>query len=686
MKENSTDYMTLPRLSIALVALMALGVSCTHRETGDDLLQPYELRYKASFRSAAPTWQKNDQMGVFSLSHGVVSDDNILYTSSAGDGVFFSTSPIHRSPSSPLEIIAYYPYTTEASQGQIPMNYASQAQGKAPDYFYGKLSDVTWTPEPKVTLSRINALLQLVVTASPDFGDLSHLTVEAADVPLSACFDLVSDQFQYRGAKGTLDLAVRGHRAQAVAAAVVVPGVNYGDLVVTLSYGGRSVRWRPSPFVGKAGEMATYHLTLSGSGSGLHILETKGPGELSQEAPEGPIVLTPDGLKGERYNPYDPKFGAKPIDPSAGVDPLRPSPVEPSVKGSEGGGVPIDPSAGIDPLAPADMDPSIKEGDKPSSGVPIDPSAGKILPLNPGGDFTVKDQDGVPIDPSTPGIDPTDPDEPTPGVDPNDPLGNVRPGVVAQYREEAVVRNARLLDHALFVRHMASDAWFADGGSGTRRNYSILFDTKYHSPRYVAFPMYPAVIGNTKRSNNSWDYDPNLSKSIQPNLSKSYIGGWSRGHMLSSGSRTASRPLNETTFYFSNMVPQNQSQNAGQWQQLEGKERNWAQQVSTYDTLYVVCGPVYSKEPLQMTTDRDGKQIPVPDATYKVFLRQEKSTRNWYSIGFVMPNRALPGTKYSDYSVTVSEVERQTGLQFFTHLPKDKAVGVKSQNDQSHWR
>mgnify|MGYP001941260232 FL=1 len=156
--------------------------------------------------------------------------------------------------------------------------------------------------------------------------------------------------------------------------------------------------------------------------------------------------------------------------------------------------------------------------------------------------------------------------------------------------------------------------------------------------------------------------------------------------MLSSGSRTASRPLNETTFYFSNMVPQNQSQNGGQWQQLEGKERTWAQQVSKYDTLYVVCGPVYSREPLQMTKDQDGKQIPVPDATYKVFLRQEKSTGNWYSIGFVMPNRALPGTKYRDYSVTVSEVERQTGLQFFTHLPKDKAVGIKSQNDQSRWR
>ena len=371
------------------------------------------------------------------------------------------------------------------------------------------------------------------------------------------------------------------------------------------------------------------------------------------------------------------------MDPTAGIDPTQPSPTQPSVNDRED--VPISPSAGIDPLDPADMDPSIKGDKTPSDGVPIDPSTGEVIPLNPGGDFTVKDQEDVPIDPSTPGIDPSDPDEPTPGVDPNDPLGNVRPGVVAQYREEAVVRDATLLDHAFFVRHMAPDSWFADGGSGTRRNYSILFDTKYRSPRYVAFPMYPGVIGNSGRTGR-WDYDPELSRTIQPNLFKSYNGGWSRGHMLSSASRTASRPLNETTFYYSNMLPQNQSQNERQWNQLENKERSWAQQVSKYDTLYVVCGPVYSREPLQMTTDRDGKQIPVPDATYKVFLRQEKATGNWHSIGFIMPNRSLSGTKYDAYAVPVSEVERQTGLQFFTHLPKDKAVGIKSQNAPSHWR
>ena len=685
MKGKILNRLSSPGLSIAVATLMVLGYSCSHRDTGETLPQTDGLQYRANFQSGHTKWQINDQMGVTSFISGTVREDNVLYLAQTEDGIFGSATPIQTLRSLQEEIIAYYPYNSAVSEGLIPMSYTSQREGKAPDYFYGLLSS---TPSgerdyPTVSLRRINALLQIVITASPDFGDLSHLQVEMTDVPLSGCFDMKSGHFSSRGAVGTLPLAVTGRRGSAVAAGVVIPDINYGEVVVKLTYNGRSIEWHPTPYQGKMGEVASYHLTLSGSGSGIYVTETKGPGELPTEAPEGPIVLTPDGLIGERYDPYDPKYGAKPVDPTAGIDPTQPSPTQPSVNDRED--VPISPSAGVDPLDPADMDPSIKGDETPSEGVPIDPSTGEMIPLNPGGDFTVKDQEDVPIDPSTPGIDPSDPDEPTPGVDPNDPLGNVRPGVVARYREEAVVRDANLLDHAIFVRHMAPDSWFADGGSGTRRNYSILFDTKNYSPRYVAFPMYPGVIGNSGRTDR-WDYDPELSTTVQPQLYKSYLGHWSRGHMLASSSRTASRRLNATTFYFSNMIPQNQEQNGGQWNQLENKERAWAQQVSKYDTLYVVCGPVYSKEPLQMTKDRAGKQIPVPDATYKVFLRQEKSTGNWHSIGFIMPNRSLSGTKYSAYAVPVSEVERQTGLQFFTHLPKDKAVSIKSQNDPSHWR
>lgn len=672
-------------LSVALAALMVLGYSCTHRDTGETFPQADGLRYKATFESGLSKWQIHDQMGVNSFIKGTIVYDNVLYSALTKDGVFGSVTPIQASHAMQEEIIAYYPYNSAVSEGVIPMSYTSQREGIAPDYFFGRLGSTSsgGGDYPTISLHRINALIQIVITASPDFGDLSHLQVEMADVPLSGCFDIKSGRFSSRGAVGALPLAVTGRRGSAVAAAVVIPDINYGEVVVKLTYNGRSAEWHPTPYQGKMAEVASYHLVLSGSGSGIYVTETKGPGELPTEAPEGPIVLTPDGLIGERYDPYDPKYGAKPVDPTAGIDPTQPSPTQPSVNDRED--IPISPSAGIDPLDPADMDPSIKGDETPSEGVPIDPSTGEVIPLNPGGDFTVKDQEDVPIDPSTPGIDPSDPDEPTPGVDPNDPLGNVRPGVVAQYREEAVVRDANLLDHAIFVRHMAPDSWFADGGSGTRRNYSILFDRKYRSPRYVAFPMYSGVLGSAKRT-NQWDFDPDLSTSVQPDLNKSYLGNWDRGHMLSSSSRTASRRLNATTFYYSNMLPQNHDQNGRQWQQLENKERAWAQQVSKYDTLYVVCGPVYSKEPLQMTKDRAGKQIPVPDATYKVFLRQEKATGNWHSIGFIMPNRSLSGTKYDAYAVPVSEVERQTGLEFFTHLPKDKAVGIKSQNDPSHWR
>ena len=190
-------------------------------------------------------WQINDQMGVTSFISGSVREDNVLYLAQTEDGIFGSVTPIQTSHSLQEKIIAYYPYNSAVSEGLISMSYTSQREGKAPDYFYGLLSS---TPSgerdyPTVSLRRINALLQIVITASPDFGDLSHLQVEMTDVPLSGCFDMKSGHFSSRGTVGTLPLAVTGRRGSAVAAAVVIPDVNYGEVVVKLTYNGRSVSY-----------------------------------------------------------------------------------------------------------------------------------------------------------------------------------------------------------------------------------------------------------------------------------------------------------------------------------------------------------------------------------------------------------------------------------------------------------
>ena len=96
-------------------------------------------------------------------------------------------------------------------------------------------------------------------------------------------------------------------------------------------------------------------------------------------------------------------------------------------------------------------------------------------------------------------------------------------------------------------------------------------------------------------------YDPSINPIYQANLSRGYHGnGLDRGHQMPSADRTASKAENATTFYYTNMTPQNSTLNQGMRANLEGKIRVWSAQT---DTLYVVTGAmVTTKTDKTLTT------------------------------------------------------------------------------------
>ena len=77
-------------------------------------------------------------------------------------------------------------------------------------------------------------------------------------------------------------------------------------------------------------------------------------------------------------------------------------------------------------------------------------------------------------------------------------------------------------------------------------------------------------------------------------------------------------------------------------------------------------------KPVAYTTAKDDtKQVPIPNYFYKVVLRVKTSDDNVTSastIGFWMDHR-----KYSDsftnYTVSVDQIEQWTGFDFFVNLP-----------------
>ena len=235
--------------------------------------------------------------------------------------------------------------------------------------------------------------------------------------------------------------------------------------------------------------------------------------------------------------------------------------------------------------------------------------------------------------------------------------------------------------------HYTPDSYFGGGttSGGLRRNYTILYDENKRQPLWVAYPMYADCTGSADRT-NAWDYDPDLPRNIQPVLEGSYQPqsmGFNRGHMLGSAGRNATSNLNRSTFYYTNMVPQNSGQNSGIWNQIETLEqKSWG--TSNTDTLYVVCGPIFTDAARRFVKDDLGKNVRVPDAIFKVLLR--KVSGEWLSMAVRMPNVTPPkGDSWKNHMVTVKSLEEELGFTFFTHLPADIADEVKSQNNPSQW-
>ncbi len=238
-------------------------------------------------------------------------------------------------------------------------------------------------------------------------------------------------------------------------------------------------------------------------------------------------------------------------------------------------------------------------------------------------------------------------------------------------------------------------------GSTKTRNYSFVWDYDNLVAPWVAYPLCKWNIGSNVKRTNAWGIDPLLPESKQPMLSFSYGGdnkyneknnpsGYVRGHQIPSADRLTSSESNSMTFYGTNMTPQIHSGfNEDIWATLEGKVRSWA---NSSDTLYVVTGCVIDYkdgETVKYALDNYGKKVTVPTAYYKVVLRYMKSSTIGYS-GYSACAVWLDHKVYSSstinssYSMSVDDLEKKTGIDFFVNLPakvgEDVAAKIEAED------
>ena len=232
----------------------------------------------------------------------------------------------------------------------------------------------------------------------------------------------------------------------------------------------------------------------------------------------------------------------------------------------------------------------------------------------------------------------------------------------------------------------------ADIGNRNVRNYAFVYDEKHLVATWVAYPLCDLYTKKTVARSDDWINDPFVKN--QAILTKSgdfYTNGYDRGHQLPSADRLASATLNQQTFYFTNATPQlsDKKFNAGIWEDLESRVRNWSKASNGTDTLYVVTGCVV-KDGGKTVQDNKGQAVSVPEAYFKALLRYSKNASEPYiAAGFWIDHKDYTATQTvtKAFMMPIDELEQKTGIDFFVNLPKETADAVEAANpaDNKFW-
>lgn len=173
-------------------------------------------------------------------------------------------------------------------------------------------------------------------------------------------------------------------------------------------------------------------------------------------------------------------------------------------------------------------------------------------------------------------------------------------------------------------------------------------------------------------------------------------GGYDRGHMVQSESRTTTDQENATTFLLTNILPQAADNNQGPWSKFENYLNDLVR--LSGKEVYVVAGGQYAAVP---GTLKDEGKVAIPDYTWKVAvvmdagegLADVHSTADLQVIAVRMPNLTTPGlpasgvgtafrnSAWQDWQTTVDAIETATGYDLLNALPNQVEILVES-NDR----
>ncbi|EOR95095.1 putative endonuclease [Arcticibacter svalbardensis MN12-7] len=208
----------------------------------------------------------------------------------------------------------------------------------------------------------------------------------------------------------------------------------------------------------------------------------------------------------------------------------------------------------------------------------------------------------------------------------------------------------------------------------THAAYSLSYNEQNEQANWVAYELTSKETNSIYERTNKFIVDLLVKTGSADN--QDYLkSGYDRGHLAPAGDMGWSSTAIRESFYYSNMSPQNPSFNRGVWKRAEELVRSWA---VDYKSVYIVTGPVLTKGLQTIGSDK----VAVPNFFYKVIL--DNNAPGIKGIGFIIPNKGS-SESLLNYAVSIDQVERITGIDFFPLLPDKQEELIESNLNTTAW-
>ncbi len=222
------------------------------------------------------------------------------------------------------------------------------------------------------------------------------------------------------------------------------------------------------------------------------------------------------------------------------------------------------------------------------------------------------------------------------------------------------------------------------------RHFVLSYNGREGRPNWVSWRLTKEGLGVAERG--QFHPDSQLPDYLQVMPSDYADSGFDRGHMCPHGDRTADPNMSQSTFVMSNIVPQSPDLNQRTWERLESYCRDLARDDKV---LYIISGPsgkggsgkngkrsIIGRKNTVVVPSKCWKVIMVLDgASHDDIARVNSKTR---LIAVIMPNTMSVSKKdWFKYRVSVEEVERLTGYEFFSNVPSEVIKPLKKKVDRT---